>query len=107
MQEPDLDRIREDLKLKGSTMDLESIISLAINQTLSRTIITSGLTWIVVVSLFLFGGAALNAFAFVLVVGVVVGTYSSIYVASPVLLMWRQVSSRRRRVAKKVRSRPA
>ena len=101
------DRIREDLKLKGSTMDLESIISLAINQTLSRTIITSGLTWIVVVSLFLFGGAALNAFAFVLVVGVVVGTYSSIYVASPVLLMWRQVSKRRRRVAKKVRSRPA
>jgi preprotein translocase subunit SecF len=72
------DRVREDIKLKGSTMSLESIINLAINQTLSRTLITSGLTWIVVISLLIFGGAALNAFAFVLVIGVLVGTYSSI-----------------------------
>ncbi len=110
------DRVREDLKLKGATMTLESVINLAINQTLSRTIITSGLTWVVVVSLLLFGGAALNAFAFVLVVGVLVGTYSSIYVASPILLIWKRFAgrrrgsrspSRRRRSAKKVRSRPA
>ena len=65
------------------------MINLSINQTLSRTVITSGLTWIVVFGLFLFGGAALNAFAFVLTIGVVVGTYSSIFIASPILLLFR------------------
>jgi preprotein translocase subunit SecF len=87
------DRIRENLQLQRS-QDLTRIINTSINQTLSRTIITSGLTWIVVFSLFLFGGAALQAFAFVLTIGVVVGTYSSIWVASPFLLLWRQLVDR-------------
>jgi preprotein translocase subunit SecF len=94
------DRVREDIKLKGSTLSLEAIINLAINQTLSRTLITSGLTWVVVVSLLIFGGGALNAFAFVLVIGVLVGTYSSIYIASPILLLWRQLRGRPRQAKK-------
>jgi len=88
------DRIRENLRLRGATQDLSTLVNLSINQTLSRTIITSGLTWIVVMGLFLFGGEALNSFSFVLVVGVVVGTYSSIYIASPILVLWKQMSSR-------------
>jgi preprotein translocase subunit SecF len=81
------DRIRENLANR-SAATLEATINLSINQTLSRTIITSGLTWVVVFGLYLFGGAALNAFAFVLSVGVLVGTYSSIFVAAPVLVLW-------------------
>jgi len=87
------DRIRENMRLRRS-QGLTRIINDSINQTLSRTVITSGLTWIVVFSLFLFGGAALQSFAFVLSIGVVVGTYSSIYVASPFLLLWRQLVGR-------------
>jgi preprotein translocase subunit SecF len=83
------DRIRENTRLRRS-QNLERVVNDSINQTLSRTVITSGLTWIVVFSLFVFGGAALKSFAFVLSVGVFVGTYSSIYVASPFLLLWRQ-----------------
>jgi preprotein translocase subunit SecF len=79
------DRIRERLKLDRGKPLIE-VMDLAINQTLSRTIITSGLTWIVVVGLFLFGGDVINTFAFVLVVGIIVGTYSSIYIASPIAL---------------------
>jgi len=79
------DRIRERLKLDRGKPLIE-VMDLAINQTLSRTIITSGLTWIVVVALFLFGGDVINTFAFVLVVGIIVGTYSSIYIASPIAL---------------------
>ena len=70
------------------------MINESINQTLSRTIITSGLTWIVVLGLFVFGGAALNAFALVLTVGVMVGTYSSIYIAGPFLILGKQVVDR-------------
>ena len=69
----------------------EAVINRSINQTLSRTVITSGLTLVVTVSLLIFGGAALNPFAFVLTVGVLVGTYSSIFVASPILIIWRQM----------------
>ena len=104
------DRIRENLSLRGATLDLASVINLSINHTLSRTIITSGLTWIVVLGLFIFGGEAVNSFAFVLVVGVLVGTYSSIYIASPILVLWKQLSASRSsrsspgRTAKKVRT---
>ena len=89
------DRIRENLRTKGSTMEFTGLVNLSINQTLSRTIITSGLTWIVVLALFLFGGMSLKSFAFVLVIGTLVGTYSSIYIASPILVIWRNLSSRK------------
>jgi preprotein translocase subunit SecF len=79
------DRIRENLKLmRRETM--ENLINISVNQTLSRTILTSGLTLLTALSLFLFGGEVLNGFSFALVVGIIVGTYSSIYIASPILL---------------------
>jgi preprotein translocase subunit SecF len=83
------DRIRENLK-KMQGQSLEAVINASINQTLSRTIITSGLTLVVVLALLLFGGSALNPFAFVLSAGVIVGTYSSIYIASPILVLWQR-----------------
>jgi preprotein translocase subunit SecF len=86
------DRIRENLRNRSGAT-LEETINLSINQTLGRTIITSGLTWVVVFGLYLYGGPALNAFAFVLTVGVIVGTYSSIYVASPLLMLWGKAVS--------------
>jgi preprotein translocase subunit SecF len=79
------DRIRERVKLDRGK-PLAEVMDAAINQTLSRTVITSGLTELVVVALFLFGGDVINTFAFVLLIGIVVGTYSSIYVASPIAL---------------------
>jgi len=79
------DRVRENLRLKRAT-PLDEIMDESINQTLSRTIITSGTTLAVVISLYLFGGDVINTFAFVLLVGIIVGTYSSIFIASPVAL---------------------
>jgi len=79
------DRIRENLRAKISP-SLARTINVSINQTLSRTLLTSGTTLIVVICLFLFGGGVIHDFAFALLVGVLVGTYSSIYVASPILL---------------------
>jgi preprotein translocase subunit SecF len=89
------DRIRENLKLgvKGTFTD---IVNLSINQTLSRTILTSGLTFLTAISLFLFGGQVLNGFSFALVVGIIVGTYSSIFVASPILVFWFGLAQGRR-----------
>jgi len=89
------DRIRENLKLMRRT-ELEPLINASINQTLSRTFLTSGLTFLTVLSLFLFGGEVLNGFSFALVVGVIVGTYSSVFIASPVLIWWQGVVERRR-----------
>jgi preprotein translocase subunit SecF len=89
------DRIRENLADPRSRA-LSSTMNQAINQTLSRTLITSGLTWLVVLSLFLFGGQALRPFSFVLTVGIIVGTYSSIFVASPIVEIWQSWSDRRR-----------
>jgi preprotein translocase subunit SecF len=79
------DRIRERIKLDRGK-PLPEVMDAAINQTLSRTVITSGLTELVVVALFLFGGDVINTFAFVLLIGIIVGTYSSIYIASPIAL---------------------
>ena len=95
------DRIRERLKLERGK-PLITIMDEAINATLSRTIITSGLTWMVVLALFIFGGDVINTFAFVLVIGIVVGTYSSMYIASPIALgmsnwLERRKQARRRR----------
>ncbi len=82
------DRIRENLKLVRRE-SLTNIINLSVNQTLSRTILTSGLTFLTAISLFLFGGQVLHSFAFALVVGIIVGTYSSIFIASPILVFWQ------------------
>ncbi len=81
------DRIREDLKMgvRGSFKDL---INQALNQTLSRTIITSGTVFLATLALFLFGGGAINDFAFTFLIGIITGTYSSIYIASALVLWW-------------------
>ncbi len=83
------DRIREDLKLgvRGSFRD---IINQAVNQTLSRTIITSGTVFLATLSLFIFGGGPVNDFAFTFLVGILTGTYSSIYIASALVLWWHK-----------------
>lgn len=81
------DRIREDLKIMRKS-SFKDILNLSINQTLSRTLLTSMTTLFVVLSLFLFGGEVIKDFSFVLLIGVIVGTYSSIFVASAVLADW-------------------
>lgn len=83
------DRIRENLK-KHQRDPLLKIINDALNQVLSRTILTSLTTLLAVLVLFLLGGPVLRDFALVLIIGVIVGTYSSIFIASPILLMWRR-----------------
>jgi SecD/SecF fusion protein len=82
-----LDRIREDLKM-GVRGSFREIINLALNQTLSRTMITGGSVILATLALYLFGGGIINDFAFTFLVGVLVGTYSSIYIAAPLVLRW-------------------
>lgn len=86
------DRVRENRKLVRKS-SLRDIINLSINQTLRRTILTSGLTLFVCVALYAMGGAVLRGFSFVLVAGVIIGTYSSIAIASPIVLWWRALKS--------------
>ena len=82
------DRIRE---VRGKNPELTSqMINDSVNQTLSRTLLTSFATWLVVIVLYIWGGEGVHLFAFVMVVGIVVGTYSSIYIASPLLLIFRE-----------------
>ena len=81
------DRIREGLA-SGRRGTIEQIMNESINQTLSRTILTSTVTLIPILCLFLFGGAVLRDFSLAIIVGVVVGTYSSIFIASPIVLWW-------------------
>ena len=83
------DRIREDLKM-GAGGSFSELIDRALNQTLSRTIITSGTTFIATMALYLFGGGAINDFAFTFLVGILTGTYSSIYIASALVLWWHK-----------------
>jgi preprotein translocase subunit SecF len=83
------DRIRENLNFKRKE-PLTDLVNRSINQTLSRTVLTSGLTFLTVLSLFIFGGQVLNGFSFALVVGILIGTYSSIAVAAPMLVAWQQ-----------------
>jgi preprotein translocase subunit SecF len=83
------DRIRENLRLSRRE-SLPDLVNRSINQTLSRTVLTSGLTFITVLSLFIFGGEVLNGFSFALVVGILIGTYSSIAVAAPMLVAWQE-----------------
>jgi preprotein translocase subunit SecF len=89
------DRIREDLKITRR-QPLDQVMNQAINQTLSRTIMTSGLTFLTVIALFLFGGPVLHGFSFALLCGIIVGTYSSIFVASPIVLFWHNYMDKRR-----------
>jgi preprotein translocase subunit SecF len=88
------DRIRENVKAMRRT-PLTEIANLSINQTLSRTILTSGLTFVTVACLFFLGGEVLRGFSFALVVGILVGTYSSIAVAAPIVVVWQQWWDRR------------
>lgn len=83
------DRIREDLKLgiRGSFAD---VINKAVNQTLGRTVITSGTVFLSTLALYLFGGPVINDFAFMFLVGILVGTYSTIYIASALVLWWNR-----------------
>jgi preprotein translocase subunit SecF len=83
------DRIRENLRLSRRE-SLPDVVNRSINQTLSRTVLTSGLTFLTVLSLYIFGGAVLKGFSFALVVGILIGTYSSIAVAAPMLVAWQQ-----------------
>ena len=83
------DRIREDRKIMKKK-PLTDIVNLSINQTLSRTVLTSLTTLFVVLSIFMFGGSAINDFAFTLLVGIISGTYSTIFIASPILIDWQK-----------------
>tara|TARA_B100000214_G_scaffold369481_1_gene342613 strand:+ start:887 stop:1813 length:927 start_codon:yes stop_codon:yes gene_type:complete len=79
------DRVRENVKVQKNS-DIRSIINQSINESLSRTIVTSLTTFLVVLILYLFGGEVINTFSFAMIIGVIVGTYSSIFVASPVVI---------------------
>ncbi|HIJ50234.1 MAG TPA: protein translocase subunit SecF [Nitrospinae bacterium] len=81
------DRIRENLRRKGKS-SMSEMINMSINQTLSRTLLTSGTTLLVVIALFFFGGEIIHDFSFALLVGVFIGTYSSIFIASVFLVYW-------------------
>lgn len=84
------DRIRENLKLsKKNVADIAGTVNMSINETLSRTIITSTTTLIVVIILYFFGGEVLRTFALALIIGICIGTYSSMFVASPIVVDWK------------------
>ena len=88
------DRIRENLKLMRREK-LSDVVNRSINQTLSRTILTAGLTFLTVLALFLFGGEVLHGFSFALVIGILIGTYSSIAIAAPILVAYQDWRSGR------------
>jgi preprotein translocase subunit SecF len=82
------DRIRENVKLLRRE-SLTEIVNRSINQTLSRTVLTSGLTFLTVLSLYVFGGEVLRGFSLALVIGILIGTYSSIFIAAPMLVAYQ------------------
>ena len=95
------DRIRENLKKQATTRSkakqketLIDLINRSVNEMLRRTIVTSGTTLLVLLALFVIGGEVIHEFSFTLIIGVLVGTYSSIFVASPLLLLWKGTSGR-------------
>ncbi|MBM3255695.1 MAG: protein translocase subunit SecD [Candidatus Omnitrophica bacterium] len=87
------DRVRENSRL-GRKMSLYDLINLSVNQTLGRTILTTGITLLVVFSIFLYGGEVLGNFAFTLLIGFISGIYSTVYIASPLVLAWQSRKSR-------------
>jgi preprotein translocase subunit SecF len=92
------DRIRENLRLSRRE-PLSVVVNRSINQTLSRTVLTSGLTFLTVLSLYLFGGEVLHPFSFALVIGILIGTYSSIAVAAPMLVAYQDWRAKRGKAA--------
>jgi preprotein translocase subunit SecF len=92
------DRIRENLKLMRREK-LSDIVNRSINQTLSRTILTAGLTFLTVLALYLFGGEVLHGFSFALVIGILIGTYSSIAIAAPILVAYQDWRSNRNQLS--------
>jgi preprotein translocase subunit SecF len=90
------DRIRENIKLLRREK-LADIVNKSINQTLSRTILTAGLTFLTVLALYLFGGEVLHGFSFALVIGILIGTYSSIAIAAPILVAYQEWRTQRGR----------
>ncbi len=92
------DRIREDVKLLRREK-FGVIVNKAINQTLSRTVLTSGLTFLTVLALFLFGGEVLHGFSLALVIGILIGTYSSIFIAAPMLVAYQDWRAEKNRMA--------
>jgi preprotein translocase subunit SecF len=92
------DRIRENLRLSRRE-PLAVIVNRSINQTLSRTVLTSGLTFLTVLSLYIFGGEVLRGFSFALVIGILIGTYSSVAVAAPMLVAYQDWRARRGKAA--------
>ena len=88
------DRIRENLRISRRET-LTDVVNRSINQTLSRTVLTSGLTFLTVLSLYLFGGEVLHGFSFALVIGILIGTYSSIAVAAPMLVAYQEWRAKR------------
>ena len=87
------DRVRENLRLMRR-VDFATVINTSINQTLNRTILTSGMTFLAVMALYMMGGEVLNGFSFALVIGIIVGTYSSVAIASPILHGWQLLQAR-------------
>ncbi len=88
------DRIRENLQ-KTRKKPMTQVVNESINQTLSRTVLTSGLTFLVVVALFFLGGEVLRPFSFVMLIGIIVGTYSSIFIAAPIIIVWEEWKQKR------------
>jgi preprotein translocase subunit SecF len=97
------DRIRENLQ-KTRKKPMTQTVNESINQTLSRTVLTSGLTFLVVVALFFLGGEVLRPFSFVMLIGIIVGTYSSIFIAAPLVIVWEEWKTKR--AAKKLAPAP-
>ena len=97
------DRVRENMQAKRRIPFLD-LVNLSINQTLSRTLLTAGPTLLACLALYFLGGEVLNGIAFALFVGIVVGTYSSIFVASALLVMWRQFREGKTDAARSARS---
>ncbi|MFA5156386.1 MAG: protein translocase subunit SecD [Candidatus Omnitrophota bacterium] len=87
------DRVRENIRLQRK-MGLKELINLSVNQTLGRTLLTSGVTLLVVLAIFLYGGDVLSNFAFTLLVGFVAGVYSTVFIASPLVLAWSKKGTR-------------
>ena len=92
------DRIRENLAMSRRE-SLSAVVNRSINQTLSRTVLSSGLTFLTVLSLYIFGGEVLHGFSFALVVGILIGTYSSIAVAAPMLVAWQDYRAKQGKAA--------
>ncbi len=89
------DRIRENMKKYKNSKQFEELVNESINQTLSRTVITALTTFFVVLCLFLFGGSTINNFSFALLVGIIVGTYSSVFIASSLVVDWYRIRYRK------------